>query len=174
MTVSHFRENLLKKLGKSTVLRWFLNMYPPYLGAGVRVQHISKDFMKIKVKLNYSFYNRNYMGTQFGGSLYTMVDPFYVLMLIDVLGPDYVVWDKTSTIDFIRPGRGPVFADFTLDEATIQDIKDKTANGQKYFPDFTVEVKDGEGNVVALIHKKLYVRQRQSKKDADENKKNIQ
>jgi hypothetical protein len=88
-------------------MRCFMSFYPPYLGAGVRVRHISDDFRDVTVSMGLGWYNRNYVGTQFGGSLYSMVDPFYMLMLMENLGRQYIVWDKAADIDFISPGKGP-------------------------------------------------------------------
>lgn len=145
---------------KARFLRWALNFYPPYLGAGVRVRHISADFRQVRVKMGLGWYNRNYVGTQFGGSLYSMTDPFFMLMVMESLGRDYIVWDKAASIDFIAPGKGPVYADFAIDEALLSEIRTRTEAGDKYLPELHVEVRDGEGTLVARVHKTLYVRQK--------------
>ncbi|WP_079203778.1 DUF4442 domain-containing protein [Pseudomonas sp. CC6-YY-74] len=143
---------------KARMLRWAMNIYPPYLGAGVWVRHISADFRQVQVKMGLSWYNRNYVGTQFGGSLYSMTDPFFMLMLMENLGRDYIVWDKAAHIDFIAPGKGPVYADFSVGAELLQDIRAQTAAGEKYLPELQVEVRDGAGTLVARVHKTLYVR----------------
>lgn len=140
--------------------RRLLNIYPPYLGAGVRVRHVSPDFREIMVEMPLRFFNRNYVGTHFGGSLYAMVDPFYMLMLIKNLGPDYIVWDKAASIDFVKPGRGTVRAHFRLDEKILEEIREKVKDGGKYLPTFTVHVVDRQGDVVARVEKVLYVRKK--------------
>ncbi|HSW13428.1 MAG TPA: DUF4442 domain-containing protein [Solimonas sp.] len=99
-------------------------------------------------------------GTHFGGSLYAMCDPFYVLMLVPQLGPDYLVWDKAASIDFIKPGRGAVTAVFEWDAAEIDEIRQRTAGGGKYEPQRRVEIRDADGELVARVHKTLYVRRR--------------
>src|SRR5689334_18498320 len=91
-----------------------INFYSPYLGAGVRVTRVSEDFRQVDVEMPLRFYNRNYVGTHFGGSLYSMCDPFYMLMLIHILGPEYIVWDKAAAIRFKKPGKGVVKASFRL------------------------------------------------------------
>jgi acyl-coenzyme A thioesterase PaaI-like protein len=139
-------------------MRWFMTFYPPYLGAGVRVRHISDDFRDIKVSMGLGWYNRNYVGTQFGGSLYSMVDPFYMLMLMENLGRHYIVWDKAADIDFISPGKGPVFANFRIDETLLDEVRRQTANGEKYLPQLQVDIHDGAGTLVARVQKTLYVR----------------
>ncbi len=143
---------------KARLLRWAMNFYPPYLGAGVRIQHIAGDFREVRVKMGLGWYNRNYVGTQFGGSLYSMTDPFFMLMVMENLGSDYIVWDKAASIDFIAPGKGPVYADFRIDEALLDEIRQHTAGGDKYLPQLHVDVHDGDGTLVARVHKTLYVR----------------
>ncbi len=136
------------------------NIYPPFLGAGVRVRSVSPDFRHIRVEMALRWYNRNYVGTHFGGSLYSMVDPFYMLMLMQVLGPDYIVWDQSAQIAFLKPGRGTLHADFTLTDADLAAIHTKTANGGKYLPEFVVEIRNADEEVVARVKKTLYVRRK--------------
>ncbi len=148
------RNNRAKKLQ-----RW-VNKYPPYLGAAVRVTRISDDFREVEVEMPLRFYNRNAVGTHFGGSLYSMVDPFYMLMLINILGPDYIVWDKAASIRFKRPGKGEVKAAFHLSEEQISEIRRAAETQPKVEPQFQVIIKDAEGNVVAEVDKLLYVRKK--------------
>ena len=137
-----------------------LNLYPPFLGAGIKVKHVADDFRRIDVEMKLRWYNRNYVGTHFGGSLCAMTDPFFMLMLINILGKDYVVWDQSSTIDFIAPGRGTVKASFSLSEQQISDIKMKTTNGEKYLPVFETDITNEHGEIVAKVRKKLYIRKK--------------
>ncbi|RME62357.1 MAG: DUF4442 domain-containing protein [Caldilineae bacterium] len=141
-------------------LRRALNFYPPYLGAGVRVCAISPDFRRVEVEMPLRWFNRNYVGTHFGGSLYTMTDPFYMLMLINILGSGYMVWDQAAEITFCKPGRGTVRAVFSLNDEEIENIRRQTADGQPYRPRFTVQVTDEDGEVVAEVVKVLYVRRK--------------
>lgn len=149
-----------RTFGKARLLRWVLNCYPPYLGAGVRIQSISADFCRARVRMGLGWYNRNYVGTQFGGSLYSMVDPFFMLMLMENLGRDYTVWDKAANIDFIAPGKGPVFAEFSIDQALLDEVRQRTASGEKYLPVLTVDIHDGQGTLIARVEKTLYVRRK--------------
>jgi hypothetical protein len=148
----------VKLARRARLLRMGLNFYPPYVGAGISVQRISPDCRRARVKMALRWYNRNFVGTQFGGSLYSMVDPFYMLLLMPLLGDDYLVWDKAASIDFIAPGKGPVYADFAISDELLADIRAHTANGDKYLPQLHVEVRDGEGTLVARVHKTIYVR----------------
>jgi uncharacterized protein DUF4442 len=142
--------------------RW-INFYPPYLGAAVRVTHISDDFLNVEVEMPLRFYNRNYVGTHFGGSLYSMCDPFYMLMLINILGPGYIVWDKAATIRFKKPGKGVMKAAFRLTEAQIAEIRAAAETQPKVEPQFQVLITDSGGNVVAEIDKLLYVKKKPAK-----------
>ena len=159
---------LNKKMArKARALRWLMNLYPPYLGAGVKVQAISPDFCEVQVSMGLKWYNRNYVRTQFGGSLYSMTDPFYMLMLMENLGRDYVVWDKAADIEFISPGKGTVHAEFKIDQGMLNDIRERTANGEKYLPKYTVEVHDDHGTLVARVEKTLYIRRKPEAQLAD-------
>ena len=144
------------------ILKFGMSLWPPFLGAGIRVKHIAADFREVVVSMRLRWYNRNYVGTHFGGSLAAMTDPFYMLMLIHILGSEYTVWDKTSTIDFIAPGRGTVTARFSLNDDQIAEIKNETASGNAYFPELSVDIVNGSDEVVARVRKKLYVRKKQS------------
>ena len=139
-----------------------LQFYPPYLGAGVRVTHLAEDFSSMTVEMPLHFWNRNYVGTHFGGSLYSMVDPHFMLMLINRLGSGYIVWDKAATIRFKRPGRGVVKAQFEITDARLAEIKAAVDAQEKIEPLFQVSITDEKGQVVAEVDKVLYVR----KKDA--------
>ncbi len=135
-------------------------MYPPYLGAGVRVKHVSEDFRSIEVEMPLRWWNKNLVGTHFGGSLYSMCDPFYMIMLIHNLGPDYVVWDKAATIRFKKPGKGLMRAKFELTKDRVEEIRTAADHGEKVEPMFQVVVRDAEENVVAEVDKLLWVRKR--------------
>jgi len=146
---------------KPKMLKFGINLWPPFLGAGIRVKHIAPDYREIVISLKLRWYNRNYVGTHFGGSLAAMTDPFYMLMLIHILGKEYTVWDKTSTIDYLAPGRGTVTARFTLDDDQIAEIERETANGDPYYPEFSVDIVNDSDEVIARVNKRLYVRKKQ-------------
>lgn len=103
-------------------------------------------------------YNRNAFGTHFGGSLYSMCDPFFALILIEQLGPGYAVWDKASTIDFLQPGRGTVSATFQIPHEQVAAIKRSVDGGQVVEPVFEVGVVDESGAVVARVTKTIHVK----------------
>lgn len=142
--------------------RWLLrlmNVYPPFLGAGVRVR-ADADLRTFEVRMALHRWNRNYVGTHFGGSLYTMCDPFFMLILMEALGRGYIVWDKQATIRFRRPGRGTVRAIFHIPAERIEEIRADADRLGKIEPAFRVDVLDEEGEVVAEVEKLLYVRKK--------------
>ena len=143
-----------------------INIYPPMLGAGIRVKW-SADHKAADVTMKLRIWNRNYVGTHYGGSLYSMTDPFYMLMLMDNLGPDYVVWDKAASIRFRKPGKGRVKAEFRLSDEQLDDIRSKLTTQEKYEPTFVVQVKDDAGDVVAEVQKVLHVRRRDRIRQAE-------
>lgn len=156
---------LLQLLGggeKSRALRRWINFWPPFLGMGIRIKHIAPDMKALSVEMKLRFWNANYVGTQFGGSLFAMTDPFYMLMLIANLGPDYIVWDKAATIRYRKPGKGIVRAEFRLSESQIEDVREKLKTMPKYEPLFSVEVKDEAGVLIAEVEKVIHVRKKQA------------
>ncbi len=154
---------LLQLLGgtrRSHALRRWINFWPPFLGMGIRIRRIAPDMKAVDVEMKLRFWNANYVGTHFGGSLFAMTDPFYMLMLMANLGRDYIVWDKAATIRYKKPGRGTVRAEFRLSDSQIDDIREKLKTLPKYEPVFTVEVKDEAGVVIAEVEKVLHIRRK--------------
>jgi acyl-coenzyme A thioesterase PaaI-like protein len=140
------------------VLRRGMKYWPPFLGAGISVRSLSEDFRDAVVVLKLGRLNRNYVGTHFGGSLYAMTDPFFMIMLMKNLGPEYLVWDKEGHIEYVAPGRGTVSAHFHLSENRIAEVREQASGGGRTFPEFHVNVKDAAGAIVARVRKTLYVR----------------
>jgi len=157
------RNVLLKLLGgynNSRALRRAVNFWPPFLGAGIRVQRVAADMKAVDVEMKLRWWNANYVGTHFGGSLFAMTDAFFMLMLMANLGDDYIVWDKAASIRYRKPGRGTVRAEFRITDAELDDIREKLKTLPKYEPTFKVEVKDEQGTVIAEVEKLLYVRRK--------------
>ena len=138
-------------------------MFPAYRGSGGRVTYIADDFREIRVRLPLSWRTRNYVGTIYGGSIYGSIDPIYMLMLIHVLGPGYIVWDKAATVRFKKPGKETLYADFNLDEAEIGEIKRLAETERSVDRIYCVELKDKNGVVHAFIEKTLYISKRKEK-----------
>ena len=153
----------LKALATSPrALRLGMNLWPPFLCSGIRVQSMGQDLRHVRVRLAHGPLTSNYVGTLFGGSLFSMTDPFWMMMVLRGLGPGYVVWDRAAEIEFVSPGRGPVVATFDLSEAVLDELRAEAESGRpvlRWF-DTPVVADDGTGTVVARVRKQLYVRRR--------------
>ena len=145
------------------ITRMVFNLWPCIRGTGGRVTHIAPDWSELRVKLPLNWRTRNYVGTIFGGSLYSAVDPFLMLMLIERLGRDYVVWDKSASIRFRKPGTSTLHATFTVDDAEVADLRAAVDAAGSLDRTWQVDLVDSEGVVHASVEKVLYI----ATKDAD-------
>lgn len=137
-----------------------VNWYPPYLFSGIKVIDYAADFSMFRTRLNLTWFNRDLMGTAFGGSLYAMCDPFFMFILLIQLGEEYIVWDKTASIEFLKPGKETVYAEFKLSPSQIDEIKITVDRDGKGVFEFPCEVTDGVGNIIAKLTKGVYVRRK--------------
>jgi hypothetical protein len=151
---------LLKRLFKQN-LKLMFNLWPPLMGAGIRITRIQPDWKEVDVEMKLRRWNANYVGTHYGGSLYSITDPFYMVMFIEILGRDYIVWDKSASIRFRRPGRGTVFAQFRITDEQIAEIREALKTEEKIDREFSVDVKSGDGEVIAEVKKLLQFRNKQ-------------
>lgn len=135
-----------------------INLYPPLLGAGIHSRRV--DERTIYVELKMTPLNRNIVGVHFGGSLYAMCDPWFMLILMRLLGTEYIVWDKAASIKFVKPGRGKVSATFHIPQERVDEIRVAADDEQKIEPLFMVDVIDPQGQVIAHVEKLLYVRRK--------------
>ena len=141
-------------------MRRALNIWPPFLFSGISILEISKDFRHAKVRLKKKTLTSNYVGTLFGGSLFAMTDPFYMVMIINNLGKNYIVWDKRSEIEYVSPGMETVFAEFHIWDEELDEIKREVASAGKYLKWFEVDIKSADGTVVAIVKKQIYIRKK--------------
>ncbi len=145
------------------LLRRMLNFYPPYLGAGVKVTYISDDWTELHVSMSLRWFNRNAVGTHFGGSLYSMVDPHLMLLLMQLLGKEYFVLDKAADIEFVKASKRKVTSVIKISSKNLEEIKSNTASGAKYFPEFMVDILDEEKELIARVKKTIYVKRKAAK-----------
>jgi acyl-coenzyme A thioesterase PaaI-like protein len=140
--------------------RWGFNFFPAYRGTGARITYISADWREIRVKLPLNWRTRNYVGTIFGGSMYAAVDPIYMIMLIKLLGPHYVVWDKAASIRFKKPGKRTLSARFVVNQAETEAIKDALVDQQAIDRVYAIDLVDQDGVIHASVEKTIYIRRR--------------
>ena len=150
--------NKFQKFISPNQFRHFMNWWPPFKAMAVTVDEISANFQLIKISMDLKWYNRNYVGTQFGGGLYAMVDPFYMLMLLKNLGKQFSVWDKSAEIFFKRQGRGKVFAHFKIEQNLIDHLKSSLAIGEKRDLELVVDIFDDNGEVICVVHKVIFLK----------------
>ncbi|MBV8157870.1 MAG: DUF4442 domain-containing protein [Dyella sp.] len=143
---------------RASTFRRLMNLWPPFFFNSIRVQHVAEDWSAVTVVLRLRPWNRNYVRTQFGGNLFAMTDPFWMLLAMHQLGDDYYVWDKAGAIEFVAPGREDVYAHFRLDAPTVESLRNAVASGEKVLRWFDVDVTTKSGEVVARVRKQLYVR----------------
>jgi acyl-coenzyme A thioesterase PaaI-like protein len=156
---------MAKAIGART-LRRVMNLWPPFLFSGVHVRRIADDWRSAEVHLRSRPWNRNYVGVHFGGNLFSMTDPFWMLLTLNALGSDYIVWDKAGEIEFVKPGRSTVVAHFRLDDAALDEIRAATADGDKHLRWMQTEVIDAQGDIVARVRKQLYIRRKRERGSA--------
>ncbi|WP_284191213.1 DUF4442 domain-containing protein [Vibrio zhanjiangensis] len=161
------------KLYTPKIVKFALNVWPPFWGAGIKILSISEDFRQVRVKLKLRWWNKNANRTQYGGSIFSLTDPIYCLMLLGILGDGYFVWDKQASINFIKPGHSDLYADFIITQEVLDSILQTTASGDKSFPEFVIYVKDSDGNVVSEVQRKLYVRKKPEYRNQQETERHV-
>ncbi|WP_083651919.1 DUF4442 domain-containing protein [Photobacterium proteolyticum] len=154
------RKEQKSKLSSPTFFKRLINLYPPYLGAGIKVTYIKEDWRQVEVRLKMRWYNRNAFGTHFGGSIYSMVDPHLALMLTNLLGRDYIVWDKSAHIEFVKASKKPIRCVIAISQEELDDIIQHTEHGEKYHPEFKLEILGEDDKLIAKVYKELYVRKK--------------
>lgn len=155
-----------KRTMSASTFRRGINLWPPFLFAGIRVLAVADDFRSAKVRLRLGRLNRNYVGTHFGGSIFAMTDPFWMLLVMQNLGRGYVVWDSAAEIEFVSPGRGDIFADFVLTDGRLEEIRELTRDGNKALVWFDTEVLAADGTIVARVRKQVYIREKRDRSPA--------
>ena len=156
--------SLLKKLQTiPAISKFLLNRYTPYRGAGIEIDKVDLANYHIRIKMPLTRKNQNIVGVHFGGSLYSMVDPFYMLILMHHLGSKYIVWDKSASIQFLSPGRGTVYADIRLDSTEIDRIKQLAENHEPVYRNYNLNIFDESGVRIAEVQKIIYIRRKKPK-----------
>jgi hypothetical protein len=142
---------------RTRLTRWGFNLWPCFRGTGGRVTFIASDWREVHVHLPLSWRTRNYVGTIFGGSLYGAVDPFFMIMLMKNLGPDYIVWDKSAVIRFRKPGRSALRAEFHLDEPELFEIRRLLTELPKIDRTYLISLIDKKGVIHAEVEKVIHI-----------------
>lgn len=156
---------------QSKLKRITFNFFPAYRRTGGRICFISENWQEVHIKLGLKWSTKNYVGSVFGGSIYAAVDPIYMVQLIQILGDNYIVWDKSAKINFRRPIKKTVFAQFLLTDELIQSVKDEVAEKQHMLLDLKVKFVDEQGLLYADISKTLYIADKKYYKEKNKGRK---
>ncbi|PQZ90255.1 tetrameric acyl-CoA thioesterase [Arthrobacter sp. MYb227] len=156
--LNSFRLMIPKVAGNPRVVKHGMSLWPPFWGAGIEVKEISADWRSATVIMRQRPWNMNYVGTHFGGSLFSMTDPFWMMMVLHNIGEGHIVWDKSAEISFLKPGHGTLRCNFRLDEAKLSDLRNLLTAQGKATMWFEVEIIDATGDAVARVRKEVYVR----------------
>lgn len=144
----------------TTQLRRLMPLWPPLLGAGVKIREFAQDGSRVLVTHRPNRLTRNIVGTAFGGTIMSMTDPFFMLASMARLGGGFNVWDVGAEVSFLKPGRGTLTADMRIDDATYERIREETTEGRKYLHWFEVDVTDEAGDTVATVRRQVYYRRK--------------
>lgn len=142
---------------KATIFKFGFNISPMYRRSTAKILFVSDDLHKVKVKIPLSWKNKNYVGSIFGGSLFSATDPIYMIQLIQILGKDYVVWDKSTTIKFRRPAYSSAYAEFVFSEDEIEKIKQEVADKKQLNYTKFLKITDADKNLFVELEKTLYI-----------------
>lgn len=146
---------------RTRLVRWGFNLHPTYWSTGGRLTYIADDWSQVRIRLPLSWRTRNYVGTMFGGAMYSAVDPFFMIMLIKSLGPSYVVWDKRASVRFKRPASSALTATFVVEPASVAEIREELGKVAKLDRIFTVDLVGTDGTVHASVEKTIHVSRRE-------------
>lgn len=156
-TIQKMFSKLAPIFGKGRLFKWLFNVSPMYRSTGGRIVAVSDDFKYVKIKLPLNYQTKNYVGTLYGGHMYSCVDGIYMVQLINILSKDYVVWDKAATIRFRRPGNQTLFAEFVISDELLAQIEEDINELKEKDFTLTVNLVDKEGKVYAEIEKIIYI-----------------
>lgn len=143
---------------RASTFRRLVNLWPPFLVNAIHIVSLADDWSRAHVRLKLRPWNRNYVRTQFGGNLFAMADPFWMLLVMHQLGRDYYVWDQAGSIEFLAPGRETVHARFELAPDVVAALRQAAAGGDKVLHWFETDITTASGEIVARVRKQVYVR----------------
>ena len=160
-----------KESFKSKGFRIGMNWYPMFFGTGAKILFWSNDWSEVHLRLKLNIWTVNYVRTIFGGSMFSATDPFYMLMFMHMLGKDFVVWDKSATIKFKRPGKKPLYAIFKITSEILDKVKTEVkTNGETTYVAL-VQWVDKELNVYSELERSIYIANKQFYKEKLEKRK---
>ena len=161
---------MIKLFGKGRLFRLLFNLSPMYKNTGGKLIKVSDDLHYIKIQLLFNYKTRNYVGTIYGGHMYSSVDGIYVIQLMHILGDNYIVWDKSAKIKFKRPANKTLFADFKISDELIEQIKNDIVKDKEKDYNLFVNLTDANGNIYAQVEKVIYIASKEYYKSKKQNR----
>ena len=146
---------------KSRLTRILFNYFPMFWSTGAKMTYLAADFKEIHIKLPLSWRTRNYVGTIFGGSMFSATDVLYFLLVVKNIGEDYIVWDKASSIRFKKPGKGTLYTKAVISDEEIEIIKTELLNIDKIDRVYYLDLIDEAGDICASIEKTIHIQNKQ-------------
>lgn len=139
------------------LFKYGFNWAPMYRRTTGRVIEVSPNLYRVKIEIRLSYKNRNYAGTMFGGSMLAATDPIYMIQILQILGNDFVVWDKSVSARFKRPAKSTVYAVFEFDQEEVNSIKKEVSAKKEITVVKPLKILDKEGHEIALLEKTIYI-----------------
>lgn len=151
---------------KTRLLRWQFNLFPAFRRSGGRITYIAPDRREIRIAIRLNWKTRNYVGTIYGGCMYGAVDGILMVMFINLLGRDYIVWDKSGKIRYRKPGRTTLTGKFVVTDADLDEVRQQLTTADRFEKEFRIDLIDADGDVCAEVDKLLHFR-RKDRSDTD-------
>ncbi len=147
---------------RSWIDRLRFNLYPAFRGTGAKVIYIAEDRRTIRIALPLNWRTRNIFGTLFGGAMYAATDPLYAILIKVGLGPGYIVWDKAGTIRYRKPGRSTLYAECSVSEGELADLRQRLEVEASVDLDYEIPLTDAGGVVHAVVMKTIFVARKEA------------
>lgn len=144
-----------------TVLKWAMRFYPPFLFQGIWTQKFDDDFLGVRVKVVKNIFNRNYNGSIFGGTIFSAVDPFPVILFHQVLkrkGYRVKLWTKHASIDYVKPGISNLYFSVALTEADVHEALLALEEIGKFTKTFQIKINNKNGVLIAVVNIGIYIK----------------
>ena len=138
--------------------KWGLNFSPMYRRTTGKVTHVDQDLRSVSARIRLTWRNANYKGVMFGGSMFAAMDPPAMVALIHLSGEDYVVWDKSASIQYKRPANQHVYAQFRFEESELAHIRQPVDECGECIRSMAIPWTSADGQIVfSVVNKELYI-----------------
>ena len=144
-------------------LKLMLNFWLPFLVNRIYILFISNDFHEMQVRLKHSFWNRNPNKSVWGGSIASALDPFFPVMMKQIIlrkGTSTDFFSKAIQIEFVRKVESHVLFHFKITKSEVAEAEETLINDGKYEGWHSVDGIDISGNICVHGKVQIYLRKR--------------